>query len=394
MIQQAEESYSNTLFLADVSGCSFYRMRVPYWALQYIAKNIRIIESQQIIDDQNFYKTQRTIHIQRQVSDQQSEFILKYLRPLTQHFGTYIRYEVDDVIFHEDIPPYNIGRKAFDNANFYHNVTNILNAVDFMTVTTEGLKNYYVTKCGLNPNKVIVIPNYLPRWWIGEAYDVNKKKLEFNKYKNRPRILLPLSTSHYDVEGINGYKDDFSVIANLIRKTCKKYEWIVVGHIPKLIEDLIADRKVTVCHGSDILNYPRETAQREIQLIVAPLQDNVFNRNKSAIKLWESWSLGIPAIVQDLPCYNQYTDSLFKDENELQNKIDETLRDVNKYMKIVKQNRHIIDYGDKNNPNGLWIEKNLQKWYDVFSLPQRTLALDIRTPKQQVVNNNGVNIQL
>jgi hypothetical protein len=91
----------------------------------------------------------------------------------------------------------------------------------------------------------------------------------------------------------------------------------------------------------------------------------------------------------------------FKDCNELQNKIDYLLSDVNKYAKEVRHNRHVVDYGDSNSPNGWWLEKNLQKWYDIFTLPQRTVKADARMqtapieqPKLETYSQNGVEIKL
>lgn len=368
-------------------------MRFPYWALQTIAKNIRIVESMQLIVDPRFFYPQRVVHCQRQVNDIQAQYILQFLKPLSDQIGFWLRWEVDDVIFHEDIPPYNMGRAAFDNKQFFANVSNILQAVDIVTVTTDLLKDYYVSKCNIDHNKVIVLPNYLPRWWIGQAYNLDQKKQQLEKNKKRPKILLPLSSSHYDLDGSQGYKDDFEIIANFVRATCKKYEWMVVGHCPKLIEDLIMSQQVTVVPGSDLLNYPRETSEREPQLIVAPLRDNTFNRCKSCIKLVESWALGIPAIVQDLPCYSTYTDSTFKDMNQLQDKIDGLLRDPKKYERTIKQNRNTVDYGDSISPNGWWMEKNLQGWFNLFTIPQKSINADIRSKKPEV-QEEGVIIDL
>ena len=132
------------------------------------------------------------------------------------------------------------------------------------------------------------------------------------------------------------------------------------------------------------MNYPRELWRRNLQCIVAPLQDNTFNRCKSNIKLIEAWSLGIPCIAQDLEPYSKYTDLTFKDPNVLQNKLDYLFSDRARYKKIIKDNRNVIDYGDHNSQNGWWLEKNLTKWMEIYTIPQKTLGFDLESVKQHL----------
>ncbi len=210
---------------------------------------------------------------------------------------------------------------------------------------------------------------------------------------------MPLSSSHYDLTGQNNYQDDISHITDFIRSTCNKYQWCFIGHCPKQLEDLARNKKIEIQMGSDLLNYPRELWRRNFQAIVAPLQNNVFNRCKSNIKLIESWALGIPAIVQDLDPYRPYTDMLFKDANDLQNQLDRLFRDQKRYTKIIKQNRHIVDYGDKNSPDGWWIEKNLMPWMKLFTLPQKTIKIDLTKDGTKLLDHeapkdNGLQLSL
>jgi hypothetical protein len=72
------------------------------------------------------------------------------------------------------------------------------------------------------------------------------------------------------------------------------------------------------------------------------------------------------------------------------------------YMRVVKDNRHVVDYGDnKYAPTGWWIEKNLQPWYNLFTMPQKTLKYDLKhfmktlkanTPEQPA--NDEINVDL
>ena len=346
-----------------------------------------IVDSMKLIGDPYFYNDIRMVRLQRQVNDGQCGYFLNFLKPLSEKVGFWLVYEVDDVIKYEDIPLYNHGRNAYANQIFFSNVKNMLKACDFLTVTCSELKKYYVDVFEIDEEKVIVIPNYLPRWWIGEAYDVERLSKRFTENEKKPRIMFPMSSSHFDLTGTNNYIDDFTEMSEFMRANLKNYHFSIVGHAPKIVEDLIRDKKIEVTFGSDLLNYPRELSQRSPQAVIAPLRDNIFNTCKSNIKLLESWALGFPVVAQDLPCYSPYTDLVFKDNNQLQNKLDSLFVDKKRYMKMVKENRHIVDFGDnKHAPTGWWIEKNLQTWYSLFTLPQKTLQHDLRNFMKAVQN--------
>jgi hypothetical protein len=229
------------------------------------------------------------------------------------------------------------------------------------------------------PNEnIVVIPNYLPRWWIGEAYDLHRIEERYEDNKSKPRIAIASSTTHFDVNGTNNYVDDFTHVNEFIKSTVDEYQWVFIGGLPNALKEEAQAGKIEVHRGSDLLNYPRELVGKNIDIVVAPLLDNVFNRCKSNIKFLEMSALGIPCICQDLAPYQPYTDLLFKDANELQNQIDSVLKTKKKYLNLVKGNRNIIDYGDRNSPNGWWLEKNMNVWMDQFMIPQKTLYYDVR----------------
>lgn len=374
-----------------------YRIKFPYWSLQTIARNIRTVDSTKLIGDPKFFQDIRMVRLQRQVNDAQASYFLKFLKPLSDQYGFWIQYEIDDVIKYEDIPLYNTGRMAYENKQFFANVKNMLGAADIITVTTERLRQYYVENYDVPIEKFQVVPNYLPRWWVGEAYNLDTRMASMKENHKKPRIGFPMSSSHFDMKGINDYVDDFTEVSKFIRETVDKYQWVIIGHQPKPLEDLIRDKKIEIIPGSDLLNYPRELNMRNLNAIVAPLQDNIFNRCKSAIKLHEGWSLGLPVIAQDLECYNQHTDMTFKDNNQLQDQLDKLFKDPKHYKKVIKDNRHKIDYGYHLHKNGMWIEKNINQWYQLFTLPQKTLKLDLdryKSSKAPKNNESVINLDL
>jgi hypothetical protein len=78
----------------------------------------------------------------------------------------------------------------------------MLNTADFVTVTTDYIKNFYHKHYGVPYENIIAIPNLLPRFWFDDKYDVDKKIEQFKKNKAKPRIGIVSSLSHYNIDNV------------------------------------------------------------------------------------------------------------------------------------------------------------------------------------------------
>lgn len=362
---------------ADFGGCGHYRMRFPAWAAQTLRRDIRIVDSTRLIPIPQFYQGIRMLRLQRQVNDPQCQFVMNFFKPVSEKVGMHLCYEIDDVIGMDDIPKYNKGWAAFQSKQFMENIKTMMKACDLVTVTCEELKKYYVYKFEVPKENVIILPNYLPRWWIGDCFYPERISNRFDNNQKKPRIGFFSSTTHFDIENKNEGVDDFTHILDFINQNVDKYHFIFVGGIPLQISQLAKERKVEVWPGFDLLNYPREANNLNIDLVIAPLKDNIFNRCKSNIKFLEMSAMGIPCICQDLDPYRPYTNLLFRDCNELSNHVDKLLSNKTLYMDTILKNRNTIDHGDKNAPKGWWLEKNMDKWYEFYTIGQKTLRFDL-----------------
>ena len=123
--------------------------------------------------------------MQRQASSEQKEFI-KFLKNVQQEHGFKIVYEVDDVVFKEVIPDYNKFKFAFDTEEIRQNCIDIINMVDEVTVTCDFMRRLYQEKTG--QEKITVIPNFVPNFWMGHLYNPRKVERAFKKHKQRPRL--------------------------------------------------------------------------------------------------------------------------------------------------------------------------------------------------------------
>jgi len=360
---------------ASNGGAYTYRIGFPQLTMKNIfrGQGIKFTESFYYITDPKYLKLINTFVV-RQRPDSQLTQYLKLLKKISNSYGQLIIFDMDDILKYEDIPNWNIGRKAFKNISIKEN----LDLSDIITVTTVALKQYLIDTYNISKNKIVIIPNYIPRWWIHPK----SLKEQTNTIKaKRPKIILPLSSSHYSSDP--SLEDDFSHIINFIRNTTKKYEWIFVSGCPIPLLDLHKNKEISVVKGSTILNYPREMVERySPSIILAPLKDNIFNRCKSEIKIQEAFSMNIPIIAQDLPMYKNLTEFTFNNENDLQNNIDIILSNKNKYSDIIKNNKNICDKGNQYFKNGFWLENNINKHIDLyFKSIRNTIKINLKDLK-------------
>ena len=156
-----------------------------------------------------------------------------------------------------------------------------------------------------------------------------------------------------------------------IKKTVNKYQWVFVGCVPNALQEELKAGKIELVGGSNIMNYPDVIGNINCQAIIQPLLNNEFNRCKSNIKFLEACAIGTPLIAQRINIYEPYTDLLFDDMNELQQKLDMVLGNKDKFKSIVKKQKKELDSG--RNGRGWWLENpaNLEDWAQFYRLTKK-----------------------
>jgi len=329
-------------YLADLSGCGHWRILWPEQVINATGRGVSHSITA-MVTDPRFYKDVKAVKIQRQASSSQKKFI-EYLKKVQQEHGFKLIYEVDDVVFKEEIPDYNKFKFAFDTEEIRQNCIDIINMCDEVTVTCPYIKRLYQEKTG--QQNISVIPNFVPNFWMGNLFNGSEVSKQFDINKKKPRILYTGSGAHYDVDNKTGGKDDFTQVRDFIRDTVDKYQWIFVGAFPPQLRDLIQQKKIEFYPWKNLLEYPRFIASMNAQLMVAPLEENNFNRSKSDIKFIEACTLGIPCLCQDMETYSTAPEALrFKTVEEFGDKIDTILNWKNKstYYKNIYKLKHIGD---------------------------------------------------
>jgi glycosyltransferase involved in cell wall biosynthesis len=333
-----ERRYVN--FNAGNDGCMVYRRG-------FVGNHIRLTGYGDVVDltkmviEKGFYANVKTVSLQRQAAPHQKQFV-EYLKSIQSEFGFKLIYEVDDVVFREEIPNHNSSKHGFDSDEIRQNCVDMINMVDEVTVTCQYMKDLYIEKTG--QQRVTVVPNFMPHWWIGHQYDYRRICDAFEKNKKKPRVVYAGSGAHFDVKGNSGGQDDFSHVLKFIIDNRQKYQFVFIGAYPPPLDPYIKSREIEFHPWKNLLEYPNFLASLNAQVFIAPLMDIPFNRSKSDIKFMEAAQLGIPCICQDMVTYSSAPSHLkFKTADELASKIEmiTNWKNRSKYYSLVPELRKL-----------------------------------------------------
>lgn len=345
-------------YLADYGGCSWYRCMAPNLMLNLYQKAV-LLESTTMVLDPRFYAGVKAVKIQRQATPTQRDFV-KFLKEISKQVGFKIIYEIDDIVFREDIPDYNRNKDAFVPDEIRNSILEILDMCDEVTVTCEFMKDYFDEKMGVK--KSTVIPNYLLKWWFDRYYNLDKLVKNFEKNKKKPIVSIFASGTHVDVINRTGQKDDFEMVVPAIIKARKDFKWKFYGSYPLPLKPFIDRGEIEFHEWAPLPEFPGAMAASDTQVTFAALQDNNFNRAKSNIKLLEAAALGIPCICPDMVTYK---DAKLKYSNgsEFIDCIKTATKNQHTYADYCKKARAYAD--------NFWLEdeKNLMKHQEAYFTP-------------------------
>lgn len=361
---------------ADLGGCNAWRMGFPAFYMNYQGKAI-INELSSMVIDPRFYPGISSVTLQRQATDVQKAF-LHFIKEGGRELGFKINYEIDDIVFSEDIPEYNRCKFAFEDPKIRKTIEEMMQMVDEITVTCDFMKEYYKHKTS-NPN-VTVVPNYIPKFWFDGFYNEKEVYEKYDKNKKRPIVLYAGSGTHFDVINKTGQQDDFAHVIDDIIKARKKYRFVFMGGFPYAVKPFIDNGEMLYYDWVQLLDLPRGLFAIGANATYAPLQDNNFNRAKSDIKLLESGALGMPCVAQNLCTYSK-ADLTFDSGSDLIGRLDQLFKDENSYMEYSRRARQYVET--------MWLEneENWMKRYEVtfykIGDPRRKFVLDTN-PEQRV----------
>jgi processive 1,2-diacylglycerol beta-glucosyltransferase len=264
--------------------------------------------------------------------------------------GAKVVYEIDDMLTKRTF------RKEVDNPTmFIQNTVKMLKGADLVTTTTnslaEELKKY--TK------KVEVIPNFIDLDWWGKPLNI--------KRRGNIRLGWAGSTSHlsdlvYIREPVKRILDEFE---NVIFVYCGAGGAASSSASTELMfgqdtfSNIPPERKEYYL-GTNTETWGAKSKTLHLDIALAPLIDDEFNRCKSNIK-WQEYSLnGWAGIYSDIETYSDIKGGLkAKTSDDFYNHIKYLITNPSERIKLVRE-------AQKEVLTKWTIDNNYQKWVEVF----------------------------
>ncbi|WP_313054992.1 glycosyltransferase [Pseudomonas lopnurensis] len=257
---------------ADRQGCGHYRMIQPFNSM----RDAGLIEghlSMNLLPPADLARyAPDVIVLQRQVGNEQLE-VLRRMKAFSNAFKVF---ELDDYL--PNVPLKSIHRQEMPK-DILRSLRRGLGYVDRFVVSTQPLAEAF---SGLHGD-IRVIENRLPvDWWTGLQSERRAGK--------KPRVGWAGGLSH---------TGDLELIADVVKELADEVEWVFLGMCPDKLRPYIHEFHA----GVFIHQYPSALASLNLDLALAPLEQNLFNECKSNLRLLEYGACGFPVICSDVRCF-------------------------------------------------------------------------------------------
>ncbi|WP_312513322.1 glycosyltransferase [Stutzerimonas nitrititolerans] len=257
---------------SDAEGCGHYRVMQPHRALceQGLIEGDVAPLLLSVVDLERYDPD--VIVLQRQVTDER----LESMRRMGAFSRAFKVYELDDYL--PNLPLKSIHRKDMPK-DILKSLRRGFSLVDRLVVSTEALADAYAGMHG----DIRVVENRLPlRWWG----DLKSKR----RAGALPRVGWAGGISH---------TGDLELIADVVKELAGEVEWVFFGMCPDRLRPYVSEFRP----GMQIESYPAALARLNLDLALAPVEQNLFNECKSNLRLLEYGACGFPVICSDVRCY-------------------------------------------------------------------------------------------
>ncbi|TJZ74041.1 glycosyltransferase [Chitiniphilus eburneus] len=259
----------------DTMGCGHYRMLQPFKAME----DALLIDggiSFELLPPYELAKfNPDAIILQRQNTEEQIEFI-RLMREATPAF---LVYELDDYL--PNLPMKSAHREHLPK-DVLKSMRKSLSLVDRFVVSTAPLAQAY-SELSLHRD-IRVVENRLPLGWWGNLPASERRA------GNKPRVGWGGGISH---------TGDLELIADVVKELADEVEWVFLGMCPDKLRPYVHEFHA----GVPIDQYPAKLASLNLDLALAPLEQNLFNECKSNLRLLEYGICGFPVVATDIVCY-------------------------------------------------------------------------------------------
>ena len=356
-----------TIFPSDQSGCGWYRCLLPAAIMQEKEKlNItvsfnpthEVMEKSDLVVWQRQYKP-NLLTLAKEYSHKKHIF------------------ELDDNLL--NIAPDNPSYKAYQNKEIKENLYKFIQFCDHVTCSTEPLKEVLSR---YNKNVTVIQNNILPEF----------KRIP-ESTKDTIRIGWQGSAHHYN---------DLKFITNALVDICNTYPQVKIvwmGWLPDYIKNSISPDRIEIHSWVDFQNYYAKLKTLNIDISLAPLEDNIFNKSKSALRYYENSLMGSCTIASNVYPYtmsiNNGTDGLIVQKNRHKDWFKAIKKLINNKelrhsMAITAQNKVLTQRN---------FYTNINQWTDVYNevaARKKVVTKEVFIPvkNEQLVCNETVPVVL
>lgn len=255
---------------ADTGGCGWYRVVVPAQTLS-VYEGMRVqIGGLQSLDPIQMKMTGGSVAVvQRQTETVQIDVVKAY-----HNLGVKVVHDLDDLLW--NAPVYNAYRPMFKKER-KQTLDWILRNADVLTTSTVPLSDAIFDR---HKRRAAVIPNVLATSLF---------------QRPKPRVSGKLRVGW---AGSNTHSHDLERLRTVIIQTHKEISWVFLGYAPKELLPY-----VEIHPPVDVRRYVQALSLLNLDVAVAPLDDNHFNQCKSNLKLVEFGAIGLPVVTSDVYPY-------------------------------------------------------------------------------------------
>jgi glycosyltransferase involved in cell wall biosynthesis len=259
---------------SDDTGCGQYRVIKPLTAMMDEGIGHGVISFRYLVPAELERIQPDSIIFQRPLAREFLDF-MKHAKAYSNAFKVY---EIDDLITNIPLKNYFRSQHPKDTVKLLREG---ISQVDRLIVSTPGLAEAY---SGLNPD-TRVIELKLPLEWWGNL------KITRTEHK-KPRVGWAGGSSH---------QGDLELIADVVKDLAEEVDWIFFGMCPKKLRHYVKEFH----NGVPIHMYPQKLASLDLDLAIAPLENNQFNDCKSNLRLLEYGACGFPVVCSNARAFTE-----------------------------------------------------------------------------------------
>jgi len=258
---------------ADTMGCGHYRVMQPFNALREagIVDGALSVGLMHVVDLERYNPD--AVVLQRQIGEERLE-AMRRMKAFSKAFKVY---ELDDYL--PNLPTKSIHRQHMPK-DIVRSLRRGLSYVDRFVVSTDVMAEAFADF----HSDIRIVKNHLdPRWWRGMPTSARRTSM-------KPRVGWAGGSSH---------TGDLDLVADVIKELANEVEWVFFGMCPDKLKPYIHEYH----EGVAIERYARKLASLDLDLAIAPVEQNLFNECKSNLRLLEYGACGFPVVCSDVRCY-------------------------------------------------------------------------------------------